>query len=194
MSSKKFALLAVVVFMLGCIPAIASAAPTRLPSYNQVVAGSTKVIGASLDPMTITLTFPNGAKASTTSAGGGASWTIPVSGSLKESDVIRLDYTSGGDSGWFYITVAPAGTNLDGSNANNNANNSGDSSVVTDNSATTSSNGTPATTTTTTNNANTGVPATGDARPLFAVAGGLFLVGLFLAFLIRALWLRRQQA
>ena len=186
MLSRKFALLAAVMLVLASVPVIAGAAVPKSPQYDQVVSGATKITGTSVDALTISALFPNGVSASTWTAGNGARWTIPVSGSLKTDDTIRIVWTDGTHTGNYSITVEPAGYNLDGSvagggSATSNGSEDGSNAATTENTAATG-----------TSTESTSVPQTGDALPMFALAAGLLIVGLALALLMRAAYLRRQ--
>ena len=201
MTSKKFALLLVIALVIACVPAFAGAKIVQVPSYNQVKAGDTKITGTSLDALTLKFTFPNKVTISKAIKGGVAVWSVPVSGTLKVDDRIRVDYTDGTTegSGWFFIFVSPAGRSLDGSTNGGSGNtNSGNTSTATDTGTGTGTTTTVATTgngaadsTTATDSA---IPRTGDVRPMLTFASALFIIGLALALLIRALWLRRRQA
>jgi len=195
MATKKLMMLAATIFVLVCIPVVAGAALFTPPSYNQVYAGDTKITGMSSIPLSLTVKFPNGNTASTNAAGGGQTWTIPVSGTLKTGDVLYLYFTQGNNApGYRSIIVASPGANLDGSTATSSGGtNSGGASTggaVTSDAATTTAG---ATSTTSAASTTDGLPATGNARPLFTFAGGLLIVSLVLVLLVRATAFHRHQ-
>jgi len=186
MNTKKFALLVVVALVLACIPVIAGAVPTP-PTYNDVHEGDVKITGTSSDPMTISATYNGATTATVHTAGSGALWTLsPLPWALKEGMVITLNFTyDAGGSGWKYMTVV-ASYDLNGNKTG--------STTATGTAVTTDTVAPGSTTATGTAATASGVPATGDTRPMFYFAGGLLVIGLVLAFLTRAAWLRREEA
>ncbi len=193
MGMKKIALLVVLAFVLACIPVVAGAVPILQPTYNQVIAGDTKVTGTSVSALSLTATFPNGNTASTTTPGGGASWSIPVSGTLKEDDSIRIDYTGNGQSGYLYINVAPAGKNLDGTPADGGGGTNNGGVVNGSDEDTNTASGGTVSPGSGASNTGAGMPKTGNAAPMFGFAGGLFVIGLALMFLTRGFWMGREE-
>jgi len=181
MFSKKIALVAVVLLILGSIPALAAAAP---PTPGQVLAGATQITGSSVDAMSLVAVFPNGVRSDTVQAAGqGALWLIRVPSSVKLAvgDEIRLEFTYGGSTGWTRIIVDTPGQGLGGSNGSGSVTSNGSSG-----------NGSSATSAVT-SSADNSTPQTGDAMPMLYLAVGLFVVGLAVAFLARELWLRHQN-
>ena len=187
MAVKKITLLAAIALMVACVPMSAGATPITPPTYNMVVTGASQITGTSVSALTLTATFPNGGTGSTRAAGGGARWSIPVSGSLREGDTIRLMFTDGTNSGLRFITVESAGTNLDGSPAGGGGGSTG--GAVTGDGGGTTTDGTGTTDTT----SDSSLPKTGNTAPMFLLAGGLFAVGLVLVFLTQRLWARAQR-
>jgi len=185
MNTKKFTLLVVVALVLACIPMVAGASILVSPSYSQIYVDSTTVKGRNLgaDTMTIAITFPDKVTNSAVVAGG-AAWTIPVSGTLKVGDVVHLTFDNGVNAPGSRDIIVIEGNGL--SNPNKKSTPTTDTAVATDTATPSSTNNTAAPV--------SGVPVTGDARPMFYFAGGLFVVGLALALLTRALWLRRQDS
>ncbi|MCL2882041.1 MAG: hypothetical protein FWF45_04010 [Coriobacteriia bacterium] len=188
MNTKKFALLVVVALVLACIPVIAGAVSTP-PNFNDVHDGDTKITGTSVDAMTITATrlIPAGSTSgSVHAAGSGATWTLSsLPWPIVEGQVIRLNFTyDAGGSGWKDITVV-ASYDLNGQKTGGSTTTTGTAVAAAPDTSTAG---------TDTAASASGVPATGDARPMLYFAGGLFIVGLALALLTRAMLLRRQEA
>ncbi len=105
----KIALLAAVAMLASFIPVFAGAVPVTPPTYASLVAGDTAVTGQSVQKLTITITFPNGAERSTTAEGGLATWSVPSPVKLSEGDVLTMHFTDGNTTGMRTITVVSAG-------------------------------------------------------------------------------------
>jgi len=189
MALKKFVLLALFVCVLASLPAFANANASAIqaPSYNQVTSDASTITGTSSGALLIKATFPDGKTASTTAKndGFGWSWSVPVYGTLKERDRIRLDYGANSYTNRLYINVSSAGAKLGGPPVTSNANTATSSTDATGNVVNNAPPNTSA------NNAPSQQVV--NARPLLVFVAALFVIALSLTLLIRAFWRRRHQ-